>query len=50
MLMLTRRYKESVIINDDIKIIVLGINRNQVRLGFEAPVVNVNLSEVSLSN
>ena len=37
MLILTRRNKEAVIINGDIKIIVLGMVGNQVKLGFEAP-------------
>ena len=37
MLVLTRRNNESVIIDGDIKITVLGIDRGQVRLGFEAP-------------
>ncbi len=38
MLILTRCKEESVIINGNIKIKVLGIDpRGQVRLGFEAP-------------
>ncbi|WP_264770333.1 carbon storage regulator CsrA [Coxiella burnetii] len=37
MLILTRRIGESVIIRDDIKITVLGIKGNQVRLGIDAP-------------
>ena len=38
MLILTRCREESVIINGNIKIKVLGVNpRGQVRLGFEAP-------------
>ena len=37
MLVLTRRIQESIIIDGDIKITVLGIERNQVKLGFEAP-------------
>ncbi|ACJ20040.1 carbon storage regulator CsrA [Coxiella burnetii] len=37
MLILTRRIGESVIIRDDIKIIVLGVKGNQVRLGIDAP-------------
>ena len=37
MLILTRSYEQSVIINGDIKVIVLGIDRGHVRLGFEAP-------------
>ena len=37
MLVLNRRYEESVIINGDIKIKILGIDRGVVKLGFEAP-------------
>jgi len=37
MLILTRSYEQSVIINGDIKVTVLGMFRGQVRLGFEAP-------------
>jgi len=37
MLILTRRKEESVFINDDIKITILGIDRGVVKLGFEAP-------------
>ena len=37
MLILTRRNEESVIINGDIKIKVLGIDRGYVSLGFDAP-------------
>ena len=38
MLILTRSYEQSVIINDNIKVTVLGIDRRgQVKLGFEAP-------------
>ncbi len=37
MLILTRSEGRSVFIGDDIKITVLGIDRGQVRLGFEAP-------------
>jgi len=37
MLVLNRRYEESVIINGDIKITILGIDRGVVSLGFEAP-------------
>ncbi len=38
MLILTRCREESVIINGNIKIKVLGVNpRGQVRLGFKAP-------------
>lgn len=37
MLILTRRITESLMINDDIKISILGINGRQVRLGIDAP-------------
>ncbi len=37
MLILTRRKEESVIIDGDIRVVVLGIKNGQVRLGFEAP-------------
>lgn len=37
MLILTRRVGEAVMIGDDITVRVLGIKRNQVRLGFDAP-------------
>jgi carbon storage regulator len=37
MLILTRRISEVIIINDDIKVTVLGVKGNQVRLGIDAP-------------
>ena len=37
MLILNRRPDESIIIDGDIKLKILSINGNQVRLGFEAP-------------
>ena len=37
MLILTRRIGESVMIGDDVKISVLGIKGNQIRLGISAP-------------
>ena len=37
MLILTRRISESIMIRDDVKITVLGVKGNQVRLGIEAP-------------
>lgn len=37
MLILTRRIGESLIIGDDIEVVVLGIQGNQIRLGVKAP-------------
>jgi len=37
MLVLTRRIQESIIIDGDIKITVLGIERGHIKLGFDAP-------------
>lgn len=37
MLVLTRREGESLVIEDDIKVTVLSIKGNQVRIGIDAP-------------
>lgn len=37
MLVLTRRHGQIVMIGHDIKVMVLGVKGNQVRLGVEAP-------------
>ncbi|MDZ7753836.1 MAG: carbon storage regulator CsrA [Gammaproteobacteria bacterium] len=37
MLILTRRVGETLRINDDITVTVLGVKANQVRIGIEAP-------------
>ena len=37
MLILTRRLDEEIMIDDDIKISILGIQGNQVRIGINAP-------------
>ncbi len=37
MLALTRKKNESIIIGEDIEIVVLGVNRDQVKLGINAP-------------
>ncbi|MFW0084504.1 MAG: carbon storage regulator CsrA [Coxiella endosymbiont of Haemaphysalis japonica] len=37
MLILTRRISESVIIGDSVKVTVLGVKGNQIRIGIEAP-------------
>jgi carbon storage regulator len=36
-LILTRRVGESLIISDDMKVTVLGIKGNQIRIGVSAP-------------
>lgn len=47
MLILTRRVGESIRINDDITVTVLGVNGMQVRLGVEAPEeVSVHRQEI----
>lgn len=49
MLVLTRRIKETMVIGDDIRIKVLGVNGNQVRLGVEAPeLTSVHREEIYL--
>jgi carbon storage regulator len=37
MLILTRRIGESLMIDDDVKVMVLGVKGGQVRIGIEAP-------------
>ena len=37
MLVLTRRKGESITIGDDVKIIIVEIDGNQIKLGIEAP-------------
>ncbi|WP_367670536.1 carbon storage regulator CsrA [Sodalis-like secondary symbiont of Drepanosiphum platanoidis] len=37
MLILTRRVSESLIIGDEVKVTILGIKGNQVRIGIDAP-------------
>ncbi len=47
MLILTRRISESVIIGDEVKVTVLGVKGNQVRLGIDAPkTVSVHREEI----
>ncbi len=50
MLILTRRPRESIVIDDDIKIRILGVRGNQVRRGFEAPNEVVILREELLED
>ena len=37
MLILTRRIGESLVVGDDVKLTVLDVKTNQVRLGIQAP-------------
>jgi carbon storage regulator len=37
MLVLSRKLSETIVINGDIRVTVVGIRGNQVRLGIEAP-------------
>lgn len=47
MLVLSRRLGETLIIGDDVKVTVLGISGNQVRLGIAAPKeISVHREEV----
>jgi carbon storage regulator len=47
MLALTRRKGESIIIGDNIEIVVLGINGDQVKLGIAAPkTIIINRKEI----
>jgi carbon storage regulator len=47
MLVLTRKPNQAIVIGDDIRIIVLSVDRDQVRIGIEAPKsVTVHRAEV----
>ena len=49
MLVLSRRLGETLIIGDEVKVTILGISGNQVRLGISAPKeVSVHREEVYL--
>jgi carbon storage regulator len=49
MLILTRRVGETLVIGDDVKVTVLGVKGNQVRVGIDAPKnVSVHREEIYL--
>ena len=48
MLILTRRLGESIIIEDNIKVTVVDINNQQIKLGIDAPEhITINREEVA---
>jgi carbon storage regulator len=48
MLVLTRKVNQSIVIGENVRIVVVAIERDQVKLGIEAPRdLTVNRSEVS---
>ena len=47
MLVLSRKINQSIMIGDDIRIVVVGVDRDQVKVGIEAPrAVPVHRSEI----
>ncbi len=47
MLVLSRKVNQSIMIGDDIRIVVVAVDRDQVKLGIEAPrSVSVHRSEI----
>ena len=47
MLILTRRVGEALMIGDDVKVTVLGVKGNQIRIGVDAPQdVSVHREEI----
>lgn len=50
MLVLTRKKGEAIILNDDIEIVILGIEGEQVKLGINAPKnIEVHRKEIYLA-
>jgi len=49
MLILTRRLGESIIIENNIKITVVDINKRQIKLGIDAPKnITINREEIAM--
>lgn len=49
MLILTRRIGEALLIGNDVKVMVMGVKGNQVRIGVEAPDhVSVDREEIRI--
>jgi carbon storage regulator len=47
MLVLTRKLNQAIMIGDDVKIVIVAIDRDQVRIGIEAPrSVSVHRAEI----
>ena len=47
MLVLPRQWNESIMIGDDIEIVIVRLNPNSVRLGFKAPAnVSIHRKEI----
>ena len=48
MLVLTRKPNEAIVIGDDVRVIVVSVDRDHVRLGIEAPPeVKIHRAEVN---
>jgi carbon storage regulator len=47
MLVLSRKVNQSIVIGDDVRVVIVSVDRDQVKLGIEAPrEVTVHRSEV----
>ncbi len=47
MLVLSRKVNQSIMIGDDIRLVIVGVDRDQVKIGIEAPkTVPVHRSEI----
>lgn len=51
MLVLTRKTEESIVIDDQIKVVILGVRGNAVRIGVDAPdEVSIRRMELPIRN